>query len=112
MMVRIQLEIPEEERARFAGQAAREGKTLDAWLIAAAKQRLSTPPSEPEPAEADEPSPEAHEAPAVDVGQSILDMFDELHRSAPEGALDGLPADGARNYKHYLYGFPKEEDER
>ena len=108
-MVRIQLEIPEEERARFAGRAAREGKTLDAWLIAAAKQRLATPP-EPEPAETDAPPPLPHEAPAVNVGQSILDMFDELHRSMPEGALDGLPTDGARNYKHYLYGWPKETE--
>ena len=110
MMVRIQLEIPEEERARFAGQAAREGKTLDAWLIAAAKQRLSTPPSEPEPAEASEPAPEAHEAPAVDVGQSILDMFDELHRSMPEGALDDWPTDLSANLKHYLYGWPKDTE--
>ena len=44
------------------------------------------------------------------AGQSILEMFDELHRSAPEGAFDGLPTDGARNYKHYLYGFPKDEN--
>lgn len=44
------------------------------------------------------------------TGQSILEMFDELHRSAPEGAFDALPTDGARNYKHYLYGFTKDED--
>lgn len=47
-----------------------------------------------------------------DAGQSILEMFDEIHRSMPEGAFDELPADGARNYEHYLYGFPKEEDEQ
>jgi len=46
------------------------------------------------------------------AGQSILEMFDEFHRSMPEGAFDDLPTDGARNYKHYLYGFPKEEDEQ
>ena len=44
------------------------------------------------------------------TGQSILEMFDELHRSAPEGAFDELPRDLSRNYKHYLYGFPKDED--
>lgn len=55
------------------------------------------PPGEPTPGNA---------------GQSILEMFDEIHRSMPEGAFDDLPTDGARNYKHYLYGFPKEEDEQ
>lgn len=42
------------------------------------------------------------------AGQSIVEMFDELHRAAPPGAFDELPTDGARNYKHYLYGWPKE----
>ena len=43
------------------------------------------------------------------AGQSILEIFDELHRAAPPGAFDQLPTDGARNYKHYLYGWPKED---
>lgn len=46
----------------------------------------------------------------MSAGQAILAMFDELHKSAPPGAFDELPTDGARNYKHYLYGFPKDED--
>ena len=44
-MVRIQLDVPEEERARFAEQAHREGMTLDAWLIKVARQH-SAPRSE------------------------------------------------------------------
>ena len=44
------------------------------------------------------------------AGQSILEMFDELHRAMPEDAFDDVPTDGARNYKHYLYGFPKDDD--
>ena len=46
------------------------------------------------------------------AGQSILEMFDEIHRSMPEGAFDELPTDLSANLKHYLYGWPKEEDER
>ena len=46
------------------------------------------------------------------AGQSILEMFDEIHRSMPEGALDALPTDLSANLKHYLYGWPKEEDEQ
>ena len=35
---------------------------------------------------------------------SILDIFDEIHRTVPNEAFDGLPDDGARNLKGYLYG--------
>ena len=56
---------------------------------------VDSPPDEPTPGNA---------------GQSILDMFDEIHRLMPEGAFDDLPTDGSINLKHYLYGWPKEED--
>lgn len=34
----------------------------------------------------------------------------ELHEATPPDARDELPADLARNKKHYLYGHPKEGD--
>ena len=45
-----------------------------------------------------------------DTGESLLEMFDRLRKSVPPEAWDGLPTDGAKNKKHYLYGHPKEED--
>ena len=42
-MATIQLDIPEEDRERFARQAKREGKTLEAWLILVVRQH--SPPS-------------------------------------------------------------------
>ncbi len=39
---------------------------------------------------------------------AILQMFNEIHESMPEGALDELPTDLSVNFKHYLYGWPKE----
>ena len=45
------------------------------------------------------------------VGTSILEMFDKIHGSVPESAWDNLPTDGAINYKHYQYGWPKVEAE-
>lgn len=66
-----------------------------------APRKIKQPPDvEPPPGE---PTPR-------NAGQSILDMFDEIHRSMPEGAFDELPTDGSINLKHYLYGWPKEED--
>ena len=51
------------------------------------------------------------EARVPSVGaQAVLEMFDELHRSIPQVGYEDAPTDGAKNYKHYLYGRPKEED--
>ena len=40
----------------------------------------------------------------------IAAMVKEWHESLPPDAWDDLPTDGAKNYKHYLYGHPKEDD--
>ena len=39
----------------------------------------------------------------------ILEMIDELHQAVPQHAPEDLPSDGAKNYKSYLYGRPKDE---
>lgn len=40
----------------------------------------------------------------------IVERVQELQKSMPPEELDGVPSDGAKNYKHYLYGHPKVED--
>lgn len=40
-MARVQLVIPDADKARFVLQARREGLSLSAWLRAAAKDRLA-----------------------------------------------------------------------
>jgi hypothetical protein len=39
--------------------------------------------------------------------QSILDMVDELRKQVPPEEFAKLPADGAKQLDHYLYGSPK-----
>ena len=39
---------------------------------------------------------------------AVMDMVDSLRNSYPIDMWDGLPADLAKNKKHYLYGHPKE----
>ena len=39
---------------------------------------------------------------------SVLRMIRQIHESMPDSAWDNVPKDGARNYKHYLYGWPKD----
>ena len=41
---------------------------------------------------------------------SILGMIRKIHESVPDSEWEKLPKDGARNLKHYLYGWPKEEE--
>lgn len=41
---------------------------------------------------------------------AIAKRVKKLHKSTPHNAGDSLPADLARNKKHYLYGHPREED--
>lgn len=43
--------------------------------------------------------------------ESLLEMFEGLRKSVPPGAWDDMPVDGAKNYKHYLDGHPKVEDQ-
>ena len=40
---------------------------------------------------------------------SALEIADRIRRSAPSDVWDDMPTDEAKNYRHYLYGHPKEE---
>ena len=41
---------------------------------------------------------------------SALATADRIRESAPADIWGNLPTDGAKNYRHYLYGHPKEEE--
>ncbi|MDE2778094.1 MAG: antitoxin family protein [Chloroflexota bacterium] len=40
---------------------------------------------------------------------SILETIDRLRESIGEDEWDGIPTDGAKNYRHHMYGHPKVE---
>ena len=42
-MVRVELEISEEDRERFVREAERQGMVLDAWLVSVARQHSAAP---------------------------------------------------------------------
>lgn len=44
-------------------------------------------------------------------GQSLWEMAQECIKDVPPAAFEELPADGAFNLDHYLYGAPKRYDE-
>ena len=43
-----------------------------------------------------------------DAGAAVLGIFKDIHESLPDSEWDALPTDGAKNKKHYLYGYPKQ----
>ena len=40
---------------------------------------------------------------------SALAIADRIRESAPAEIWDNLPTDGAKNYRHYLYGHPRKK---
>jgi predicted DNA-binding antitoxin AbrB/MazE fold protein len=40
---------------------------------------------------------------------SVLAVVDEMHRRFPN-TFTGMPHDGAKSYKHYRYGHPRDTD--
>ena len=84
-------------------------------MIANVKARISNGVLTPlEPLDLEEGKEEVvsiEDAPPPAKGkESILEMFERLRKSVPPEAWDNMPTDGAKNYKHYLYGHPKVED--
>lgn len=60
--------------------------------------------------EAQREKTQANKTSSGNTGQALLEMFDRISKAHPEPEeYIPPPADGAKNYKHYLYGFPKEE---
>ena len=43
------------------------------------------------------------------TANSLLEIFDRMHRVTPEETWANLPVDGSKNVDHYLYGWPKVE---
>ena len=53
----------------------------------------------------------SEETPAPKQGLAgIVERVLEMQKDVPPEAWEDLPADLAKNKKHYLYGHPKEED--
>ncbi len=45
--------------------------------------------------------------PAARGGRPIWEVFDDVMKDLPAEELNKLPADGAENHDHYIYGSPK-----
>ena len=94
-------------KARFSNGALTPLQPLDIEEGAEVTLRIvsvaSTNPDTPSPQQSEEDR-------SADTGtHPVIAMVDRLRAGIPELEQETAPTDGAKNYKHYLYGFPKEE---
>jgi len=82
------IELSDEQAAALKAKAAAEGLSLEAWLQ--------------NPAEQDRPasSPRRH----------IAEIIVESMKTVPPEIMATMPADGASQHDHYIYGWPKKEE--
>ena len=75
----------------------------------AAEPRIGQPDTVDEPAEAHDQSGE--DEPSTPKGHSILARVEAIKANLRDFEQpDEMPADAAKNYKHYMYGWPKENE--
>ena len=55
------------------------------------------------------PASDALTQPGAPNPPTINDVFDDIRKSLSHIPKESGPTDGAKNYKHYLYGHPKED---
>jgi len=81
------IELSDEHAAALRAKAASEGLSLEAWLQMLADQ----------------------ERPAVRPRRHIADVILDNMKDVPPEAMARMPADGASQHDHYIYGWPKKE---
>ena len=94
-------------KARFSNGALRPLQPLDIEEGAEVTLRIVDVESENQ-TPSDQSQPEEERAPGSGT-HPVLAMVDRLRAEIPELEQETAPSDGAKNYKHYLYGHPKEE---
>ena len=76
---------------------------------AASKPSIQQPDTSDEPAETDVQFGE--DEPSTPKGHSILARVEAIKANLRDFEQpDEMPADAAKNYKHYMYGWPKESE--
>ena len=84
------IELSDEKAAALAAKAAAQGLTLQEWLEKLAE--VGT----------------AQLAPAG-ARRHISEVIRENMQDVPREVMESMPADGASQHDHYIYGWPKRD---
>ena len=94
----MKIALTASEEANLMAHARTRGTTPESVVREAMGPILQGVPARPEDADTSGPRvPKRH------ISQVIADRMERL----PAEAFEGLPADGASEHDHYLYGAPK-----
>ena len=83
----LTIKLSDEHATALQAKAAAEGLSLEQWLAQLAEKEKSADP------------PHRH----------IADVIVENMRNVPPEIMATMPADGASQHDHYIYGWPKRE---
>ncbi len=86
----VTIDFSANEQAALEAQARAEGLSVEGWIKKLARERASLPR---------EPTPQDD--------RPIWEVILNNTKNVPPKAFDALPADGASQVDHYLYGHPK-----
>ena len=95
-------------KARFSNGALTPLEPLD--IEEGAEVTLRIVGVEPEKPTASERARSEEEGARGSGTHPVLAMIERLKAEIPELEQEKAPPDGAKNYKHYLYGHPKEDE--
>lgn len=98
------------ERDRIGVETATKGQNMIANVKARYSEGVLKPMEPLDLEEGEEVLVSIEGARSVDSkAATLLGMLDEIHRLVPQEEWNDGPTDGARNFKHYLYGWPKDD---
>ena len=83
------IELPDDQAAALRAKATAAGLTLENWL-----KRLASVEEKPLPS-----------APLREIADAILENMKDISSEI----MATMPADGAAQHDHYIYGWPKRE---
>ncbi len=83
------LDLPDEQAVALQEKAAAAGLTLEQWIMSLAREEVN-----------------AEQQPL----QAAADIILKRMRKVPDELMSTMPADGASQHDHYIYGWPKKEE--
>jgi len=84
----LTINLSDEQATALQAKAAAEGLSLEVWLQKLAEQ----------------------ETPVERPMQAAADIILSCMRNVPPEIMSAMPADGASQHDHYIYGWPKKQE--
>ena len=92
----LTINLADDETTLLNAKASAEGMSAEQWARLLLKHALESPAL----------GPAAHGPARPHIGEVIRERMSKV----PPGIMAAMPADGASQHDHYIYGVPKREE--